>query len=270
MAKIGFIKLGNLGISQVVDLLLDERADRDIDVRTAGAGAKMGIDEAIDTAKLMEWNPDLVVVVSPNASLPGPTKARELVGNKPCVIISDAPAEKATDELAKKGFGYIILKGDPLIGARREFLDPMEMALFNSDALRVLTTCGAARLVQEELDAVIESIQQGNVKLPHIIAGAETVVDRARFSNPYAKAKAIAAYKMAELVAEMNVQTCFVLKEPPRYIMMGAAAHEVMRTAALLADTAREIEKSIDAVSRRPHADSGKILDKSSLLEKPR
>ncbi|MCD5409164.1 MAG: methylenetetrahydromethanopterin dehydrogenase, partial [Methanocellales archaeon] len=130
--------------------------------------------------------------------------------------------------------------------------------------------CGAVRLVQEELDAAIEGVQQGNVKLPHIIAGAETVVDRAGFSNPYAKAKAMASYKMAELVAEMNVQTCFVLREPPKYIMMGAAAHEVMRAAALLADTAREIEKSNDVVSRRPHADSGKILDKSGLLDKPR
>ncbi len=270
MAKIGVIKIGNLGISQVVDLLLDERADRDIDVRTAGSGAKMGTDEAADMATLMEWDPDLVVVVSPNASLPGPTKARESVGDKPCIIISDSPAKKITDELAGKGFGYILLKGDPLIGARREFLDPTEMSLFNSDALKVLTTCGAVRLIQEELNAAIEGIQQGNVKLPHIIAGAETVVDRARFSNPYAKAKAIAAYKMAELVAEMNVQTCFVIKEPPRYIMMGAAAHEVMRAAALLADMAREIEKSGDTVSRRPHANSGQILDKTSLLEKPR
>lgn len=269
MAKIGVIKLGNLGISQVVDLLLDERADRDIDVRTSGSGAKMGTVEAAETAKLMEWDPDLVVVVSPNASLPGPKKARELVGDKPCIIISDAPAKKVVDELKEKGFGYIILKGDPLIGARREFLDPTEMALFNSDALKVLTTCGAARLVQEEMDAVIEAIQQGDMKLPQIIVGAETAVNRARFSNPYAKAKAIAAYKMAELVAEMNVQTCFIIKEPPRYIMMGAAAHEVMRAAALLADTAREIEKSCDTVSRRPHADSGQILDKANLLDKP-
>ncbi|NYT00307.1 MAG: F420-dependent methylenetetrahydromethanopterin dehydrogenase [Methanocellales archaeon] len=269
MAKIGVIKLGNLGISQVVDLLLDERADRDIDVRTAGSGAKMGTSEASYTAKLMEWDPDLVVVVSPNASLPGPKKSRELVGDKPCIIISDAPAKKAVDELKEKGFGYIILKGDPLIGARREFLDPTEMALFNSDALKVLTTCGAARLVQEELDTAIEAIQKGDVKLPQIIVGAETAVNRVRFSNPYAKAKAIAAYKMAELVAEMNVQTCFVIKEPPRYIMMGAAAHEVMRVAALLADAAREIEKGLDKVSRRPHADSGQILDKANLLGKP-
>lgn len=267
--KIGFVKLGALGISQVVDLLLDERAERKIDVRVVGTGAKMGKDEANYAEKLMEWGPDLVVVVSPNASLPGPKMAREAVKDVPCIVISDGPTEKIKDELAKESFGYIILKGDPLIGARREFLDPVEMALFNVDALRVLTICGAARLVQEELDAAIEGVQQGSLRLPHIIAGAETVVDRAGFSNPYARAKAMASYKMAELVAEMNVQTCFVLREPPKYIMMGAAAHEVMRAAALLANEVREIEKGADSVSRKPHDDDGNILSKKGLLEMP-
>ncbi len=119
------------------------------------------------------------------------------------------------------------------------------------------------------MDAAIEGVRQGNVKLPHITAGAETVVDRAGFANPYARAKAMASYKMAELVAEMNVQTCFVLREPPKYIMMGAAAHEVMRTAALLANEAREIEKGADSVSRKPHDDDGNILSKRRLLDIP-
>jgi len=245
MVRIGFVKLGNLGISQVIDLLLDERADRTISTRTVSAGAKMGADEASCVEWLRTWKPDLTVIVSPNASLPGPAKARKSVDG-PCIIISDAPAKGAVDTLKKDGFGYIILPGDPLIGARREFLDPTEMALFNSDVLRVLTICGAVRLVQEELDKVINQIQDGKrAGLPQIIADASAVVERAGFSNPYARAKALAAYQMAEKVAEINARACFVLKES-------------------------QIEKAGDEVSRRPHASSGKILNKRGLLEKPR
>ncbi|HIE31547.1 MAG TPA: methylenetetrahydromethanopterin dehydrogenase, partial [Methanosarcinales archaeon] len=44
--KIGFVKLGNLGMSQVIDLVLDEIAARQgIMVRTLGTGAKMSPDE---------------------------------------------------------------------------------------------------------------------------------------------------------------------------------------------------------------------------------
>jgi len=50
---------------------------------------------------------------------------------------------------------------------------------------------------------------------------------------------------------------------------MVAAAHEIMRTAAKLADEAREIEKSQDKVLRRPHFKDGKIGTKRSLMEKP-
>jgi methylenetetrahydromethanopterin dehydrogenase len=269
MVKVGYIKLGNLGISQVVDLILDERADRDIDIRTIGTGAKMGVDEAKDAVKLMEWDPDLVVIVSPNASLPGPTTAREAVGNRHCIVISDAPTKKIKDELTKEGFGYIILNGDPLIGARREFLDPAEMALFNSDVLKTLAVSGAVRLVQEEIDRVIGEISTANeVKLPQIVASSFLVTERARFSNPYARAKAIAAYSLAEKVADMNMQACFALREPDKYIPMASAAHEVMRAAAKLADEAREIEKEADKVSRRPHSRSGEILSKTGLQEK--
>ena len=39
--KIGIIKVGNIGTTPVIDLILDERADReDIDVRTISSGAK--------------------------------------------------------------------------------------------------------------------------------------------------------------------------------------------------------------------------------------
>lgn len=273
VVKVGFVKLGNIGTSRIVDLLLDERADReDIDARVLGTGAKLTPESAPDTARLMEWNPDLVVVSSPNAALPGPKQAREMVKakGKPCIVISDAPAKKAVDELKEKGFGYIIIPGDPMIGARREFLDPVEMSLFNVDVLAVLSVTGVARLVQEELDSVIEQIKKGGaVKLPQIIVTAENAVERARFSNPYAKAKAIAAYNMAERVADMDVKGCFMMKNPEEYIPMVAAAHELISEAAKLAREAREIEKSSDSVVRMPHAKSGEVLKKAKLMEKP-
>ena len=274
VVKIGFVKLGNIGTSRIVDLLLDERADReDIDVRVLGTGAKLTPESAPDTARLMEWNPDLVVVSSPNAALPGPKQAREMVKakGKPCIVISDEPARKAVDELKEKGFGYIIVPGDPMIGARREFLDPVEMSLFNVDVLSVLSVTGVARLVQEELDGVIEQLKKGGaaVKLPQIVDTAENAVERARFSNPYAKAKAIAAYNMAERVAGLDVKGCFMLKNPEEYIPTVAAAHELISEAAKLAREAREIEKQTDSLVRMPHAKSGETLKKAKLMEKP-
>jgi methylenetetrahydromethanopterin dehydrogenase len=273
VVKIGFVKLGNIGIARIEDLLLDERADReDIDVRVLGTGAKLIEECAADASRLMEWDPDMVVVSSPNAALPGPTKAREMVKekSKPCIVISDAPALKAKDKLKEGGFGYIIIPGDPMIGARREFLDPTEMSLFNVDVLSVLTITGVVKLVQEEIDHVIGEIKAGGeVKVPQIVATAEEVVARAGFSNPYAKAKAIAAYSMAEKVAELDVKGCFMMKDPEAYVPMVAAAHELIAVAATLARDAREIEKASDSVLRMPHSKKGEILKKMKLAEKP-
>ncbi len=273
VVKVGFVKLGNIGASRIVDLLLDERADReDIDVRVLGTGAKMTPENAADTSRLMEWDPDVVVIISPNAALPGPKRAREMVKEKgkPCIVISDGPAKKAVDKLKEEGFGYIIIPGDPMIGARREFLDPVEMSLFNADVLAVLSITGVARLMQEEIDAVIEAIKKGGeVKLPQIIATAEKAVERANFSNPYAKAKAIAAYNMVERVADMDSKGCFVMKNPEDYVPMVAAAHELLREAAKLAFEAREMEKQTDSLARTPHSRTGAIMKKKKLMEKP-
>jgi methylenetetrahydromethanopterin dehydrogenase len=273
VVKVGFVNLGNIGTSRIVDLLLDERADReDIDVRVLGTGAKMTPENAADTSRLLEWNPDMVVITSPNAALPGPKRAREMVKEKgkPCIVISDAPAKKAVDKLKEEGFGYIIIPGDPMIGARREFLDPVEMSLFNADVLSVLSITGVAKLVQEEIDGVIDAIKKGDeVKLPQIIATAERAVERANFSNPYAKAKAIAAYSMAEKVAELDVKGCFMMKNPEEYVPVVAAAHELLREAAKLAFEAREIEKQADSLVREPHSRTGELMKKKKLMEKP-
>ena len=69
VVKIGVIKCGNLGTSPVIDLVLDERADRpNIDVRGVGSGAKMNpeqIEEAVP--KIKDFDPDFVVFISPNS-----------------------------------------------------------------------------------------------------------------------------------------------------------------------------------------------------------
>ncbi|MEM2338817.1 MAG: F420-dependent methylenetetrahydromethanopterin dehydrogenase, partial [Nitrososphaerales archaeon] len=135
--KVGFVKVGNIGSAPLIEFLLDERAEReDIDVRVISAGAKLGVEQAIEvTQKILEFKPNLIITVSPNASLPGPTKIRELVKNAgiPLIVVSDSPAKAAVKQIEEMGQGYIIVEADSMIGARREFLDPVEMAIFNAD-----------------------------------------------------------------------------------------------------------------------------------------
>jgi methylenetetrahydromethanopterin dehydrogenase len=271
MFKIGFIKLGNIATSLAIDLALDEIAERtDLEFKILSFGPKMTKKEGEAAAELKSWSPQLVVICSPNAATPGPTLAREALKGLPVIVISDGPAKKeARDALAAEGYGFIILPVDPLIGAKREFLDPAEMAIFNSDALKVLSICGAVRLVQEELDKAMAGIAKGEKALPQILATPEKCAERMDFQNPYAKAKAIGALYMAQTVASIDAQACFKLKELEAIATAAAAGHEVMRAAAKLADEARELEKAGDTVSRKPHARTGELMKKVKLLGKP-
>ncbi|OYT34826.1 methylenetetrahydromethanopterin dehydrogenase [Archaeoglobales archaeon ex4484_92] len=271
VVKVGVLKMGAIGTALLLEYLLDERADReDIEVRVVTSGAKMQPDEAKVAEKLKEFNPDLIIVISPNAALPGPKAAREAFEGKPVIVISDAPAKKAKDEFKEKGFGYILINADSMIGARREFLDPTEMALFNADVVKVLAATGAFRLVQEAVDNVIDQLKAGQKPdLPQIIVTAERAVEAGKFSNPYAKAKAMAAFYIAEKVADIDVKGCFIEKDPQKYIPLVTSAHEMMRIAAMLADEAREIEKGNDTVYRTPHGRDGKVLSKVELMVKP-
>jgi len=163
VVKIGFLKLGCIGSASLLEFMLDERAERqDVDVRVVGAGAKLGMEQAEEVAKrMLEFKPQLVVITSPNATLPGPKKAREIIkaAGIPAVIVSDSPAKKSVQELEQQGFGYIVVEADSMIGARREFLDPLEMILFNLDVTRVLAITGALNLVTADIDQAIESIK---------------------------------------------------------------------------------------------------------------
>ena len=271
MFKIGFVKLGNIATSLAIDLALDEIAERtDIEFKILSFGPKMTKIEGEAAAELKAWSPQLVIITSPNAATAGPTAARETFKGLPTIVISDGPTKKESrDALAAEGFSYIILPVDPLIGAKREFLDPAEMALFNSDALKVLAACGAVRLVQEEIDKAMDAIAKGEAKLPQILATPEKCAERMDFHNPYARAKAMGALYMAQTVATIDAQACFKLKELGPIALAAAAGHEVMRAAARLADESRELEKAGDSVSRKPHARSGELMKKTGLLDKP-
>lgn len=274
VVKVGFAKIGNIGSAPLIEFLLDERADRnDIDVRVVSSGAKMGVEQAEEVAtKLIEFKPDFAIATSPNASLPGPTRLREVLAEKniPVIVVSDAPAKKIVKDLQSKGFGYIIVMADSMIGARREFLDPVEMALFNSDLIKVLAVTGVFNIIQVELDKVIDAFKRGEKPvLPTVIITKDNAVEAARFNNSYAKAKAMASFEIARVVADLTVEGCFLVKEWEQYTTIVAAAHEMMRYAAKLADEAREIEKSNDSVYRAPHSRAGIILGKRKLIEKP-
>src|SRR4030067_2432812 len=96
--KIGIFKCGNIGTAPLLELLLDELADRkDIKVRTVTTGSKMGLEDVEEALpKIFEFNPDLLIVISPNTALPGPAKAREAISTSglPGIVISDSPEQK--------------------------------------------------------------------------------------------------------------------------------------------------------------------------------
>ncbi len=274
VVKVGFLKLGCIGSALLIEFMLDERAEReDIDVRVVGAGAKLGVEQAEDVARrLLEFKPQLVVVTSPNAALPGPKKARQIIKDAgiATIVVTDSPGKKAAQELEQQGFGYVIVEADSMIGARREFLDPTEMVLFNLDVTAVLAATGALGLLAGEIDKAIEAVKSGaQPTLPKVIVDKEKAVKAAAFTNPYSASKAIAAYETARRVADMTTEACFVVKEWERYTQLASAAHEMMREAARLANESREVEKALDTVSRSPHYDDGTVLRKRKLIEKP-
>jgi len=273
--KIGVLKLGCIGTLPLIEFLLDERAERtDIDVRVSGSGAKLGPKQCTEATKqLLEQKLNLIILVGPAQATPGPTEARKMIAaaKTPAIVISDSPAKKVAKEMEDIGLGYIIVEADSMIGARREFLDPTEMATYNSDIIKVLAETGAFNLIVETIEKTINSIKSGTkLELPRIVIDGAKAVEAAGFSNPYAKAKALAAYETACQVAKITMEACFKVQDLNAYVPMVAAAHEMMRAAARLVDEAREIEKSSDTVLRKPHFKDGTLSFKKNLMEKPR
>jgi len=273
MVKVTFLKIGYIGATNLIDAILDERASRrDLSVRVISSGCKMDEGEAADAARLAASVPsDLYVVVSPNAGLPGPTAAREILREtgRPIIVVSDEPSRKLAKKLAEQGIGYLIIYADSMIGARRGFLDPVEMALFNSDVIRVLAVTGVLRLVHTEIDRVVAQLEMGEEpQLPQVLVRKERALEHSGLENPYAYAKAIASFEAARRVAALSTEGCYKVQERERYLPIVAAAHELMRQAALMADQAREMEKANDSVTRVVHFRKGALRRKTKLLGK--
>ncbi len=270
--KVVFVKIGFLGSTLLPESLLDERASRkDIVIRSLATGTSMKREDAVDVAeRAASYAPHLVVLVAPALSQEGPQAALDIFTKTKLrvVAVTDTSSKKALEDLEKKGVGYVLLEADSLIGARREYLDPVETAIFNSDLLKVLAVTGACRLIQEELDRVLDDLKgEKPVDLPKLVVDAETAVRYSGLSNPYAKAKALASYVLASAAGSLSFQGCYKVKERERYLPLVASAHEVMRTAAHLADEAREIEKGKDSVLRRMHLEDGSVKQKRSLFD---
>jgi methylenetetrahydromethanopterin dehydrogenase len=277
VVKVGVAKLGNIASGVMAELLLDERADReDMQTFMATSGTKLqpeDIDRVVNN--MVAWKPDFAIVVSPNGVLPGPTGARERLhaaGIPTLFITDDVTTKKEWAEIKDGKFGYIIMKGDAMIGARREFLDPIEMADYNGNLVKVLALTGAFRKLQMAIDQVIDQVKAGkkgaDLVMPKLVVSSDKAVE-GEFTNAYALAKARAAYEIASAVAMVNVKGCFMTKEWEKYIPIVSSAHEMMRAAAVLCDEAREIEKAGDGIIRKPHKKDGVIVSKTKLISKP-
>jgi methylenetetrahydromethanopterin dehydrogenase len=161
------------------------------------------------------------------------------------------------------------MKADSMIGARREFLDPVEMSDYNGNLVKVLALTGAFRKLQVALDKVIDQVKAGKkgdaIELPKIIMTTDKAVD-GEFTNPFALAKARAAHEIAMAVAGQNVKGCFMTKEWEKYIPIVASAHEMMRVAGLCERPASLRRR--DSILRQAHKKDGTLVAKKKLVAK--
>ncbi len=273
MVKIGIAKTGNITTSIILEHLLDERADReDIEIRVFSSGPKMREKDCREIlSRVIEYNPDIIIYITPNASLKHVQRNIEkYLTNKNAVIISDAPSEKIVKKLEELNLGYIIVKGDPMIGARREFLDPIEMAIFNASMLKILSIIGVLRIILEEVDKTIDALKKGSKYLPKMIIDSNTLLSKDYIKNPYAKSLIYSIYETLIKVGEINVTACFVEKDWKKYTYMVSSTHLLLQKLEELAEEIRRMEIYNDDVLRTPHHRDGSVLMKRKLIEKPK
>jgi methylenetetrahydromethanopterin dehydrogenase len=274
IVRVGVLKAGCVGSLPLIEFLVDERADRtDVDVLVSGSGAKLGVKQCETTTKwLISQKPDFVVLIGPAQHTLGPTKARKMLveAGIPTVVISDGPARSLVKDFEASGLGYIVVDADAMIGARREFLDPVEMALYNANMIKVLAITGVLQVITNALDGLIQSLKRGKaLTLPRLLVTKEYAVDSSSLTNPYAKAKALASYEIAKCAARVDSEACFKVKDWQRYVPLVTSGHELISIAAKLADAARDLDKAGDSVVRKPHYADGSTGVKKKLMEKP-
>jgi methylenetetrahydromethanopterin dehydrogenase len=272
LLKVVFAKIGMIGITPMIEGLIDERAVRtDIVTRSVYSGCKM---EPSDAKEVMEaalaLKPHLLIFVAPYLQGEGPLAGVEMLcgSGMPSCVVSNTATKEVLSKLEQNNIGYIIVDADPMIGAKKEFLDPVEMCLFNSDIIRVLALTGVYKAVQVEVDKMIEALKQGRrPQPPKLILDKEKALAYAGYHSPYAATKAMVAYEASKLVAELSTRGCYAIKDLGRALHYVSASHEVMRVAASIADEAREMEKKIDAVERLIHIYDGSVIRRVRLLE---
>jgi len=272
LLKIVFAKIGMIGITPMIEGLFDERAVRkDIVIRSVYSGCKM---EPSDAKEVLEaalaLKPQLLIFVTPYLQGEGPLAGVEMLcgSGVPSCVVSNTATKEVLSKLEENGIGYIIVDADPMIGAKKEFLDPVEMCLFNSDIIRVLALTGVYRAIQIEVDKMIDALKQGlKPQPPKLILDKEKALAYAGYHNPYAAAMAMAAYEACRLVAELSTRGCYAIKDLGRALHYVTASHEVMRVAARMVDEAREMEKKNDTVERLIHISDGSVIKRVRLLE---
>ena len=271
-AKIVIAKLGMLGISPLLEGLVDERGVReDVLIRSVSSGCQMNLEAGQEIANsTVVLKPDIVFLVSPYIPGEGPQVALSTFSQNelPVCVLTNSYSQKVMDALIEQKIGYIISTADPMIGARKEFLDPTEMAIFNSDIIKVQAITGVYKIINEEIDRIINDINNKKaIQMPQLVIDKELAVNRSKFVNPYAYAKSIAAFEASTLVAKLSTRGCYVVKDTNQYIPLVAASHELMRIAAMLSDESRELEKKGDTVSREVHLSNGVQRRKARLFE---
>lgn len=272
MVNVTVVKTGVIASSLFIDILFDERGARDdIRIRAITSGCNMDEEQALDLAEnALKLPTDLYIIISPAASMGGPSKLRDkLKGTgKPIIVVTDG--DKKVAEMGKEeSWGYIVVKVDPMIGAKKQFLDPQEMVLFNGHVLTVLSAIGLVRAFQKLITPVIEGIKNNSsYELPKIELDAYNITKFAEFSNPYAEGKAIAAGRMMINAAATNRKATWSIKDHDKSMNVCVAGHETVRQAALLAMEALEIEKANNGVFRTVFEKDGKISKKRKLYDK--
>ena len=164
MVKITFVKIGNITLTTLIDIMLDERASRtDIEATVISSSTKMKPSAAERIFPLVDQvETDLMVMISPNASDKGPQSVIDRYKEKyPLIVVSDTADKEVREKWKEEGLGYIIASFDPMIGAKRDFLDTTEMCLFNGYIITTFSACGVFSYITALLDEVIEQLKAG-------------------------------------------------------------------------------------------------------------
>ena len=271
MVKITFVKLGNITLTTLIDIMLDERASRtDLEVTVISSSTKMKPEAAERLYPLIDQiDTDLLVLVSPNAKDKGPQAVIEKYKDKyPVLVVSDNAGKEMREKWKANGVGYIIASFDPMIGAKIDFLDATEMCLFNGYIIETFSSCGVFSYIVKQFDYVIKQLKfSDKLELPTRNLSPIGISQSYPYKNDYSRPKAFAALRMLQDAGKLNINGCWVEKDKERALIKVAAAHEMVRQASIIADEVRELEKACGSLVRTPHTKEGDLYKKMRFFD---